>query len=492
MTFSDILDDSVPAHHHPINTLAKDSTSSKIQQCKPQRPCGKTSTRPSYTHPTASSSARTRFSKSRQPSSLSSLSRSRIRGPLATPRPSDVIASDPEYTAWLWKAVMSFRNHTASSRGKTVGTSSLTGSVVPTSTLSSQQHGRQTASTSAPVSASSRRNKQEAAAKVTDADFMESVLEPYGITIKEQGIEMDLRKCFDILELPNEPESRLNIYKQLFAHDVWLEPTVDRIGYIRREYKAMHVYGSNEAEYSASALRDLFLDGPRYPWLPEEEGEKCWLPVRMLQFVCKPPQDGWHIPPLIHPPKKRYEWDIRPDCAYYVSLQAFKSELRAAIQHHVSVTQQRAFSPYLTIEFKRDEGSIATARYQVAVASSIALYNRFRLKAAALEATQSQWSERHKNQMRHYGITFTASRWQLWCTVPKTFPDWTGCIMSSLHTGNCCILAGVQKLVSAINDIHYWGLEIHGKSCKADIYAKVHSFPGAGLNDISLLEDGPE
>lgn len=302
-------------------------------------------------------------------------------------------------------------------------------------------------------------------------------------------MKRDLRKYFDVLELPSEPESRLDIYRQSFAHDVWLEPTPDRMNYIRREYKAMQVYGSNEAEYSASALRDIFLDGPRHPWLPEEEGEKCWLPVRMLQFVCKPPQDQWHPPPLIHPSTKRYEWDIRPDCAYYVSLQAFKSNFRTDIQQHVLVVQHRAFSPYLTIEFKRDECSLATARYQVAVASAIALYNRYCLKARALQATRTEWSEKDKNQMRHYGITFTASSWNLWCTVPKTFPEWTGCDMATIHSGNCCVLTDVEKLISAVNDIHYWGLEVHGKSCKADIYAKVRSDPQADSNDISILED---
>ena len=40
-------------------------------------------------------------------------------------------------------------------------------------------------------------------------------------------------------------------------------------------------------------------------------------------------------------------------------------------------------SPYLTIEFK-DEETLATARHQVAVASAIAPYNRYRLKSCAL------------------------------------------------------------------------------------------------------------
>jgi hypothetical protein len=61
--------------------------------------------------------------------------------------------------------------------------------------------------------------------------------------------------------------------------------------------------------------------------------------------------------------------------------------------------------------------------------------------------------------------------------------------MSSIYSGDCCILAGVQHLVSIINDIHYWGMAVHGKSCKADIAAKFHSDPDADTNDVTLLED---
>ncbi|KAJ8130483.1 hypothetical protein O1611_g3144 [Lasiodiplodia mahajangana] len=355
--------------------------------------------------------------------------RPRSRDPLATPHPdSHIVASDPDHISWLWKAVMSSCNHTISSRGKITGTSSATGSVL-------RQLRQRPASISTPASVTSGSIAQETAAKLTDADFTESVLEPHGITIQIRGLNRDLRKHFDFLELPSDPESRLQIYKQ-FAHGVWLEPTVDRVNYIRREFKAMQVYSSNQAEYSASALRDIFLDAPRYPWFPEEQGEKGWLPVRLLQLAHKPPQGGWHIPPLIFPSQKRYEWDIRPDCAYYVSLQAFESNFRPSVSQHVFVVQHRAFCPYLTIEFKKDEFSLDTARYQVAVASAIALYNRYCLKARTLQATQNEWTEKDKDQMRHYGITFTAANWNLWCTVPKTFPDWTGCTMSTIYSGS--------------------------------------------------------
>jgi len=373
---------------------------------------------------------------------------------------------------------MSYTTDTESSKGKRRSKNTTL-----TSGSTSDQRWRQTPPTS---ESSSLRTRKESAAKVADADFVESVLAPYGITIQNKGVNKDLYKHFCIQELPHDHKSRLNAYKEVFTLEGWLEPDTERI---QQEYKAMRVYECNEAEHSAYALRDIFLDEPRHPWLPEEDGDQRWLPVRMLQLVRKPPQDEWLTPPCINSPRKRYEWDIRPDCAYHISLQAFRPGFRPSVRKHVSVVQKRAFCPYLTVEFKKDEETLATARHQVAVASAMALYNRYRLKSCAIQMSGSEWSNEHKNQMRHYGITFTGSTWDLWCTVPKTFETWTGCDMSTIYSGDCCILAGVQQLVNIVNDIHYWGLAVHGRSCKADIAAKIHSDPDADTNDITLLED---
>ncbi|KAI0811439.1 hypothetical protein GGR55DRAFT_101642 [Xylaria sp. FL0064] len=353
-------------------------------------------------------------------------------------------------TAQLWKTVMTYIDDTKNSRGKRA-TPSATESV-----------------TSLPTS-SSATTPRKAAAKVIDADFMESVLEPYGIMI-QKGIAQDA-------------------YKEKFTLSVWLEPDIEAI---QQEYAAMKMDSCNEAEYSTFALSNIFRNEPRLPVLPEESGDQRWLPIRTVQLVQKPTPDGWLSPPPIpgRKPPKRYDWDIRTDCTYHVSVQAFQPGFRALVEEHTSVVQQRAFCPYLTVEFKKDEQNFNTACYQVAVASAISLYNRYRLKSLMLEASRDRdsWSEEDKSQMRHYGIKFTGSRWKLWCTKPKTFPEWTGCVMSSIHAGNCCSHASTQLLVDLINDIHYWGLEVHGKSCKADITARVRSCPQADETDITILE----
>ncbi|KAF2003780.1 hypothetical protein P154DRAFT_572960 [Amniculicola lignicola CBS 123094] len=399
---------------------------------------------------------------------------------------SPITETQPAHVSWLWNEVMSYASDTRSSRGrkngKTASTTSRSGILVDTPSASE----------------AGTRARKEAAAKVSDADFANTVLKPCGIEIDQQDVNKNLRIHFRREHLPTDAGGRLKDYQKEYPlENVWLEPDMERI---RTQYRSMGLYGSNEAEYSAYALRDIFVDEPLQPWLPEERGDEMWLPVRLLQFVQKPPDDKWLAPPLLTPSQKRYAWDIRPDCAYYVSLQAFQSGFRPNVRSHVAVRQKRAFCSYLTIEFKKaDDDTIITARHQVATASAIALYNRYLLKLNAiaavngdknkLEQEKREWHDSDKHQMRHYGITFTGSTWDLWCTVPKTLETWTGCIMSKIYSGDCSIHPGPARLVGIVNDIHYWGLHVHGRSCKNDIADKVHADADADTDDITFFEE---
>ncbi|KAI0486007.1 hypothetical protein F4859DRAFT_351288 [Xylaria cf. heliscus] len=431
------------------------------------------SAHPPYARPTANSSARKLVSKPRSSSTDSSFSSLRSQAhfrysPTMPGHFPEAAATDPEHTTRLWKTVMANLDGTKAPRREGRATPSATGSVTSEST------------------SLSIRTKKKRVAKITDVDFIDTILEPHGITIQdEEDTDQDPITHFSILEMPRGYQLRLEVYRGKFELDVWLEPNIE---HIQREYKAMRAYSCNEAEYQTFALSNIFLDEPRHPDLPEDGGDKRWLPIRMVQFVRKLPQSKWLPPPPIpgwNPPK-RYDWDIRPDCTYHVSLQAFQPGFRSNVRRHVSVVQQRAFCPYLTIQFKKDEENLDTARYQVAVSSAMSLYNRYLLKSLALQASGDSWLEEDQSQMRHYGITFTGSDWNLWCTVPKTFAEWTGCTMSSICSADCRTLAGIQQLVELLNDIHYWGLEVHGKSCKRDIHVKSQSNPSADTRGVSL------
>ncbi|KAI3338746.1 hypothetical protein F4824DRAFT_74929 [Ustulina deusta] len=454
-----------------------EGSSNKMQRLQPrsrQPPTcpEETCTNPHYTHPTVNSTARKRASKPLPPSD-SSLPSSRLRfhQPLASHiYCSDVAATDPEHIAQLWQSVMTYDNDTESSRGKRGNkkrTPSATETLTSASTSTSRRRQQQTSTT--PTSLGIRA-KNEPAAKVNDLDFETSVLAPHGITIEKQSLTNSFYDHFRFSGLPKDRTERLNAYKKVLPLHLWLEPDTERKERIQQEYCAMNTYGCNEAEYSAYALHDILLDERRIPALLETSDER-WLPVRMLQLIQKPSPNQWEKPPRIASSEKSYEWDIRPDCAYYISLQAFPLVFRDNVKKYVSVVQKRAFSPYLTIEFKKNDEAATTAQNQVAVASAIALYNRWRLKRAALRVKNedNNWSEEQKLQMQHYGITFVGSTWELWYTMPKTYDDWTGCTMFSMHCGDCSKLDSVGLLLSSVNDLHYWGLMVHGKSCQADI-----------------------
>ncbi|KAL9064198.1 MAG: hypothetical protein Q9157_007921 [Trypethelium eluteriae] len=398
--------------------------------------------------------------------------------------------TDPAIITTIWREVatsnMGPRDPTQSSRGKRRDKVSPIGSVAPPSAWTLGQPREETSTAS---EASTTRTRKDVAAKITDADFAKTILKSCGIEIQNRGVNKDLCKVFRIQEqnLPMDSKDRLKSYREMHTLSIWLDPNEEQI---RAEYKARQVQNSNEAEFSAYALGAFFLDEPRSPWLQEEPGSECWRSMRMLQFVQKPAEDNqWYAPPFLQPSEKRYLWDIRPDCVYYVSLQAYRSGFRPSVRNHVAVVQGRAFSPYLTIEFKKDEETLTAAQHQVTAFSAMTLYNRYLLKKCALEMSRKTWSGEDKDQMRHYGISFTGSTWKLWITMPKNFETWDGCVASTIYSGDCCTVAGVRQLINIINDIHYWGLEIHGKSCKKDIAIKIASEPDADKNDITLVED---
>ncbi|KAF2650290.1 hypothetical protein K491DRAFT_683117 [Lophiostoma macrostomum CBS 122681] len=428
---------------------------------------------PRYMAPTANSSVRRSAPKPPHlapPRSLTTSSTCTCRI-----RSAAVAATDPRDTARLWRRVMSCRAPTRSFRNKTRSAkeSEGSGSSYHTATASS------TANTTLPP-----------AAKVKDADFAAVILEAHGITMQQDTAPMVLRAAtyFDIEHLPSDTESRLEAYKEAFPLVMWLEADAETI---KKEYLSLQLDESSEAEYADYARGVFFPRAPCGPLLQDDKTvPRGWVPIRLLELVHKPTKvDKWDVPPKLSEPRKRYDWDIRPDCTYRFSLQAFRSNIRAFVRRHVSIARKRAICPYFTVEFKKDDETACeeTAKHQVAVHSSMALYNRYLLKAGALNG--NEWSETDRQQMKHWGLTLRRSSWELHCTVPKTFATWTGCIMSEVHTGDCLSETDIGYLVGIINDIHYWGLKVHGESCKADISSRIRARPGADVRDLSLLEE---
>ena len=172
----------------------------------------------------------------------------------------------------------------------------------------------------------------------------------------------------------------------MLAHtDIWVTVGGDRAQSLSNEYKEMKTLGLCEEEFASLAKETFLRRSPRS--LPDAN-DRQWRGERMLQLVTPPKESAhWRKPPILEPVPSGVEWswDIRPDCAYWLSLKGFNPRYRFQIQNCAYV-RDWITCPYLTVEFKRDGVSEDTAVAQVAAAGSIALYNRYRLREAALEA----------------------------------------------------------------------------------------------------------
>ncbi|KAI0192977.1 hypothetical protein EV127DRAFT_490198 [Xylaria flabelliformis] len=413
--------------------------------------------------PTANSSARKRGSKSTSDSNfILSSSRSHSHPPQTIPEYCPNVAdTNPTHTAELWDTVMSYRSNTLNSRGENdePAATSLTDTTM-----------------------------KELDAKVTDVDFLESVLEPYGITVLTMSPCLDLIKHFGITDFSKDDTGRVQRYKTEFPGlGVWLE--LDNIGFIQKAYRTMTMHRFNEAEHAHFALCHIFRAEPLVSVL----GDQCSMPYRTIQLFRKIGENKWLSPPNTgNRIPKRYDWDIRPHCTYHYSLSAFQDRFRGQVESFTSVIRDQGICPYFTVEFKKENMSAETACYRVAASSALSLYNRYLLKCKMRAATlqnHAEWSGEDKRHIRHYGLTFAGPKWTLYCILPKTFPEWTGCTMRPLYKGNCLQPGQIRLLIELVNDIHYWGLAIHGESCKQDIYRCQGSLDYGDMGDNTSLVD---
>ncbi|KAJ8127909.1 hypothetical protein O1611_g5726 [Lasiodiplodia mahajangana] len=451
--------DGAQRESNPGRYRTSEATDDSRRQQKPPTSC-ETHTLPHYAYPTANSVARLRASKLFVPSNTSSSSsswlsrsKSRLRRTSASQKYcSNVAAADPDYITQLWNNVRAYGAETESLKGR-----GEKGAPFSTGTLTSPR-------------SSNQKPKKGPVAKVSDLDFETTVLTPYGITIEGESLTQSFYNHFSLSKLPNNRTERFNVYKKKIALNIWLEPNDDHAKRIQEEFCAMKDYRCTKAEFAAYTLQEMLLDERRYPMIVEPS-EILMAPVRTLQLVQKPIPGTWKAPTQLTSSEKHYEWDIRPDCAYYISLRVFPPSFRHDVRKFVSVVQDRACCPYLTIEFKKHLEAPQATTNRVAIASAIALYNRWHLKNKALQKLNiaGYWPEDHKNQLRHYSITFAGAAWELWYTIPKTYDVWSGCTMFQMKFGDCCNAKSVVLLLSILNDIHYWGLAVHGKSCLVDI-----------------------
>ena len=324
----------------------------------------------------------------------------------------------------------------------------------------------------APSNADSKRNSPY------NTDFMDNVLEPRSIRIFDRRQFPDTAYAHFGIKVPETRRvAAVDPTKMLPESNIWIDTSDTFVKRVTKRYADMLSRNLCEAEYATYAKekllkRDDFVDD-------EETNAREWRAERWVELVAKPePKDTWVAPPIIGSPESanltpssEYSFDVRPDCSYWLSLKAFRQEYRSYVHHLIHTIHKKFVSPYLTIDFKRDLDAEVVVKNQVAAASALALYNRFRLREQRLEVAQRPWSEEDATMnIRHYGLTMQGSQYEVWCMTPTLSDDrrWAGCEMRLVGYGHCEEPYDVRELIKWINEIHYWGLTIHGPACQND------------------------
>ena len=255
---------------------------------------------------------------------------------------------------------------------------------------------------------------------------------------------------------------------------IWLDADPAFVENINREYKFMDHYYLCEAEYASFVKENLLKREPLVYILDNTEtaSQRFRRAERMLEFVCKPDKGiEWEIPPLCPSLDVQeypiYNFDVRPDCSYWVSLHAISSRYAGQVESFLHVAQGRMICPYLTVEFKRDDNSLEKAMEQAATFGALALYNRYRLRNLAVP---DGWTHEQECQLRHYVLTITKSKYKVWCVRPNLKDgNGNGCDMKKIFVASLVSKQGVKNFVDWVNEVHRWGLHNHIESCERDV-----------------------
>ncbi|KAB2568724.1 hypothetical protein DBV05_g12599 [Lasiodiplodia theobromae] len=320
-----------------------------------------------------------------------------------------------------------------------------------------------------PISHKQSREKKLQPARISNSDFGDRVLTPRGITITYPKTAVSPFTHFRTD--PPPPDARLAFYRSkpgLQDTNVWLDGEKPSIEELLEEYQILRIYEDNESEYSHYAIEALLKRERRRS---QRAHNRPWRCERKLEYATKPGH-LWEKPPLlVHHPDSDYNFHIRPDCSYWISLEAFSGEYSDNVQNFVHVGQNRFLCPYFSIEFKKNEKTESQAEFQVAVASAIAMYNRYKLKCDRIEHTASEWTSEHTGALRHYGLVMAGRSYKFFCTTAELDDrhSWKGCRMERLFQSTFDRPQTMPHFVNWINEIHLWGLTVHGPGCEDDI-----------------------
>jgi hypothetical protein len=120
---------------------------------------------------------------------------------------------------------------------------------------------------------------------------------------------------------------------------------------------------------------------------------------------------------------------------------------------------------------------------QVTVAASLAIHDRSLLKLNRLKATGKNWTQKHTSSIRHYGLTLQGAYFSYWCIKLKQQEEgdsvspnnwkWPGCESIQVTHASMLTKSNVEHFIHWTNEVHRWGLGVHGQSCQKDVKVSV-------------------
>ena len=196
--------------------------------------------------------------------------------------------------------------------------------------------------------------------------------------------------------------------------NIWVEANNDIVHKIIRECKSAAGV-SCEGNYADIAKEYLLLRD--IPTMPDEyTNERYWMAARKTNLLAKPTDREWSAPPLINiaTDEKIYDFDVRPDCSYWLSLQAFGRPYAIYIRNYSFVPDARILYPYLIVEFTQHEKTIEVAENRIVAAGSLCLYNRCLLRRLRATRTKKPLAAvGGLADLRIYGITMERAKYTI-------------------------------------------------------------------------------
>ncbi|KAL1614900.1 hypothetical protein SLS56_011985 [Neofusicoccum ribis] len=342
--------------------------------------------------------------------------------------------------------------------------------------------------------ASSKTTTQTTSSSRTDTpipgttEFSRQVLLPRNIVIAAQPTAHDPFKHFHTCP-PSPGDTTFDHYRRLrpLKHStIWLDyRNLAFQDEVVCTYKALQLQLPVEAEWVDDALRLLLKREPRFI---DDTLPRCCVPIRLHEQSFSPSEAGgcWDAPPVLAEEAERdqvprFGFSNTPDCSYWIWTGGFSTAMRDELETYAAVRGRHALCPYLSVELKRgnEQPAVRKAQHQIALAASIALYNRFQQRCRRLRCRSPSAAADSKDVLRHYGLTLTGIDWAIWCIVPRCVDSdpccWNGCDMRQVSKGALNRPVSVGKLAAWLNEIHRWGNTVHSVACMNDIKAVVRA-----------------